>query len=67
MRIEPAMRQAGMVHDRIHADRIDAVAAEQRPGRIQDPLAASPPSARSVARIRFASLDRMTIVIYSLD
>ena len=25
MRVEPAVRQAGMVHDRVHADRIDPV------------------------------------------
>ena len=39
MRVEPAMRQAGAVHDRVHPDRIDPVLAEQRAGGIQDPLA----------------------------
>ena len=39
MRVEPAMRQPGLVHDRVHPDGVDPVAAEQRAGRGEDPLA----------------------------
>ncbi len=66
MRVEAAMRQAGAMHDRVHPDRIDSLAAEQLAGRGEDPLAGlrlshHPSSARP------ASLYCMTIVMYSLD
>ena len=76
MRIEPAMRQAGAVHDRVHADRIDPVAAEQFAGGSKDPLARSClalPVIRSPVVFRSpvircsASLNCMTIVMYLLD
>ena len=38
MRIEPAMRQASRVHDRVHPDRVDPPLAEQCTGGFQDPL-----------------------------
>ena len=39
MRVEPTVRQAGMMHDRVHPDGIDPVETEQRDRGMQDPLA----------------------------
>jgi len=39
MRIEAAVRQTGGVHDRVHANCVDAVAPEQQASSSKNPIA----------------------------
>ncbi len=63
--VEPTMRQAGFVHDRIDSDPVDTMLAEQGSGPLEDSLPCFRLPMAGFAHLRLPSC--MTIIILLLD